>query len=131
MNHDAIVGEVQHRARLSSRGDAESAIRVTLETLADRIPQGTARHLADQLPTGIGYHLRHGILERIPLAEFLQRISEREGSDCSTAAFHARVVLTLLTEAVSPGVMTKVRNELPDRYGQLFLPVRGAGDSSH
>jgi uncharacterized protein (DUF2267 family) len=126
MNHDAIVGEVQHRAHLPSRGEAEAAIRATLETLADRIPQATAHHLADQLPREIGLHLRHGIVERLPLDEFYDRISEREGVDRSAAAFHAKVVLTLLAEAVSPGVMAKVRREVPDSFDSLFLPERGA-----
>ena len=126
MNHDAIVGEVQHRAHLPSRGEAEAAIRATLTTLADRIPQGTAHHLADQLPREIGLHLRHGIVERLPLDEFYDRISEREGVDRSTATFHARIVLTLLAEAVSPGVMLKVRREVPENFGSLFLPERGA-----
>jgi uncharacterized protein (DUF2267 family) len=126
MNHDAIVGEIQHRAHLPSRGDAEAAIRATLTTLADRIPQGTARHLADQLPGEIANHLRHGIVERLPLDEFCDRISEREGVDRSTATFHARIVLTLLAEAVSPGVMSKVRRELPHSFDSIFLPEKGA-----
>ena len=126
MNHDMIVGELQHRAHLPSREAAEAAIRATLTTLADRVPQATARHLADQLPREIGGHLRHGIVERLPLDEFYDRISEREGVDRSAAQFHARVVLTLIAEAVSPGVMTKIRHELPEGFSGLFLPERGA-----
>ena len=126
MKHDAIVGEVQHRAHLPSRGAAEAAIRATLSTLADRIPQATAHHLADQLPREIGNHLRGGIVERLSLDEFYDRMSEREAVDHSTATFHARVVLTLITEIVSPGVMAKVRSELPASFDPLLLPERGA-----
>lgn len=126
MNHDAIIGEIQHRAHLPSREAAETAVRATLTTLADRIPQGTAHHLADQLPHEIAFHLRHGIVERIPLDEFYDRLSRREGVDRSAATFHARVVLTLIAEFVSPGVMSKVRRELPATYSPLFLPERGA-----
>lgn len=125
MKQDAFVGEVQHRAHLGSRASAEAAIRATLTTLADRIPPATANHLADQLPRELGTHLRHGLLERLPLDEFYNRVSEREGVDRSAAVFHARVVLTLITEAVSPGVMSKIRRELPDNFGTLFLPERG------
>lgn len=32
MRHDEFIGEVQHRAKLPSRGDAERATRITLET---------------------------------------------------------------------------------------------------
>ncbi len=40
MQHDAFIGQVQARARLSSRGEAESATRATLETLGERMPEG-------------------------------------------------------------------------------------------
>ena len=130
MNHDAIVAEVRQRARLTTREAAEAAVRATLTTLADRIPPATAHHLADQLPRELAFHLRHGILERLPLDEFYDRLSKREGVDRSAAAFHARVVLTLIAEAVAPGVMSKVRRELPDSYNALFLPERGAATAA-
>jgi uncharacterized protein (DUF2267 family) len=127
MQHDAFVGQLQHRAHLGSRGEAEAAIRATLETLADRIPQATAHHLADQLPREIGESLRRGIPERFGLDEFVERIAARGKVDISTAAFHARLVLTLVAEAVSYGIMLKIRQELPDQFGTLFLPEHGAG----
>ncbi|MGM0669506.1 MAG: DUF2267 domain-containing protein, partial [Gemmatimonadota bacterium] len=53
MNYDDFVGEVQHRARLPSSGDAVKAIRSTLETLGRRLHGGEARDLAAQLPEEI------------------------------------------------------------------------------
>ena len=58
MKHDEFIGQVQHRARLSSRGEAERATRATLETLAERLSGGEAKDLASQLPSEIGEHLR-------------------------------------------------------------------------
>jgi uncharacterized protein (DUF2267 family) len=130
MQHDEFVGDVQHRAHLASRGAAEAAIRATLETLADRIPEATAHHLADQLPREIGNHLRRGKPERLSLEEFYGRVAARETVDLATAAFHARVVLTIVAEAVSPGVMHKVRGEVPSHYDPLFLPERGFAGSA-
>lgn len=49
MKHDEIIGQVQHRAHLSSRGDAEIATRATLETLAERLAGGEVNDLASQL----------------------------------------------------------------------------------
>ena len=126
MKHDEFVGEVQHRAQLASRGAAETAIRATLETLADRIPEATANHLADQLPREIGLHLRKGKPERLSLDEFYARVAARENGDIPTSVFHARVVLTMIAEAVSPGVMHKIRSEVPAAYDPLFLPEHGA-----
>jgi uncharacterized protein (DUF2267 family) len=50
MKHDAFIGQVQHHARLDSRGAAERATRATLETLAERLAGGEANDLAAQLP---------------------------------------------------------------------------------
>jgi uncharacterized protein (DUF2267 family) len=127
MKHDEFVGQLQHRTHLGSRGEAESAIRATLETLADRIPPATAHHLADQLPPEIGESLRRGLVERFGVDDFIERIAAREKLKVSTAAFHARVVLSLVSEVVSYGIMLKVRRELPEEFGTLFLPERGAG----
>lgn len=50
MQHDVFIGQVQQRAKLPSRGDAERATRAALETLGERIPSGFATNLAAQLP---------------------------------------------------------------------------------
>jgi uncharacterized protein (DUF2267 family) len=39
MQHDEFIGQVQNRAKLPSRGEAEGATRATLETLGERIPE--------------------------------------------------------------------------------------------
>jgi hypothetical protein len=39
MDHDHLIGQVQHRARLTSRGGAEVAVRATLQTLEERISE--------------------------------------------------------------------------------------------
>jgi uncharacterized protein (DUF2267 family) len=126
MKHDEFVGEIQHRTHLPSRGAAEAAIRATLETLADRIPEATARHLGDQLPHELGHFLRSGRPSRISLGEFYEHVAAREETDVATAAFHARVVITMMAETVSSGIMSKVRRELPKDYEPLLLPERGA-----
>ena len=127
MKHDEFVGQLQHRLHLASRGEAEAAIRATLETLADRIPQVTAHHLADQLPPEIGESLRHGTFDRFGVDDFIERSALREKVKPSISSFHVRVVLSLLAEVVSYGMMLKVRRELTEEFGMLFLPEHGAG----
>jgi hypothetical protein len=68
-----------------------------------------------------------GIVERFGVDDFIERVAAREKVKVSIAAFHARVVLSLLAEVVSYGIMLKVRRELPEEFGTLFLPERGAG----
>lgn len=123
MKHDEFIGQVQHRARLSSRGDAERATRATLETLAERLAGGEANDLASQLPREIGAHLLgawSGLGERFDLHEFFRRVSMREGVDYQQSVFHARAVIEVLKEAVSPGEIADVRAQLPAEFGPLF-----------
>ncbi len=123
MKHDEFIGQVQHRARLSSRGAAERATRATLETLAERLSGGEAKDLAAQLPPELGEHLQgqwSAIGERFSLEEFFRRVSLREETDLPSAIFHARAVIEVLGEAVSPGEMDDVLAQLPAEFDRLF-----------
>lgn len=126
MDYDEFVGQVQYRARLPSGGEAMRAIRATLETLADRLSGGEADDLAAQLPREIGEYLRREALgdlyqgERFGLNDFYQRVAEREKIPFLDAAFHARAVIEVVQQAVSPGEMDDVRAQLPKEYATLF-----------
>ncbi len=123
MKHDEFIGQVQHRARLSSRGAAERATRATLETLAERLAGGEAKDLAAQLPPELAEHLRGGwsaMGDRFSLDEFFRRVSQREGVDVPDAVFHARAVIEVLSAAVSRGEMDDVRAQLPAEFDRLF-----------
>jgi uncharacterized protein (DUF2267 family) len=126
MQHDEFVGQVQARARLADTGRAESAIRATLETLGERIPEGLAENLAAQLPREIGEHLRRtvafggtGTGERFDRNEFIRRVAERAGMDEPQAVFAARVVFELVDEATQGGIMQRVRDALPADLAEL------------
>jgi len=129
MDHDAFIGEVQNRAELPSRGAALSASRATLQTLGDRIQEGKATNLAAQLSDELGRYLEEhaDAPESFGFDEFIDRVAERDESianhgddDLSAAAFHARVVIDVLEEAVSGEQLDDLRDQLPDEYGQLF-----------
>lgn len=128
MQHDKLIGQVQARAKLSSRGEAERAVRATLETLGERLPEGLTDNLASVLPREIGEHLRRtellggiGTGERFDRNEFVTRISERSGAEPQQAAYQARVVFEVLEEASSGGLMDKVRHALPEDVRTLTL----------
>jgi len=126
MKHDEFIGQVQHRARLSSRGDAERATRATLETLGERLAGGEPKDLASQLPPELGRHVLEGLAgigEPFSLDEFYRRVSLREGVDLPKAAFHARMVISVLQEAVSQGEIDDVRSQLPPEYDRLVEPT--------
>ncbi|MEC4811784.1 MAG: DUF2267 domain-containing protein [Scytonema sp. PMC 1069.18] len=128
MQHDEFIGQVQHRARLSSRGDAEVATRATLETLAERLAGNEPLHAAAQLPKGIAAYLEHeyaGAGASLSLNEFFQRVSLREGVEAPQAVYHARVVMEVLGEALSSGEINDIRSQLPPDYNPLFAGSQG------
>ena len=123
MKYDEFIGQVRHRAGLSSHDEAERATRATLETLAERLVGGEAHDLASQLPPELAHSLQlpdAGIGAKLTLDEFFELVSEREGVDLPAAASHARVVIGVLTEAVSQGEIKDVRVQLPAAFAQLF-----------
>lgn len=134
MQHDEFIGQVQARARVPSRGDAERATRSTPETLGERLPEGLVDNLAAQLPVEIGEHLRRTITlggqgtgERFDRAEFVRRVSERSGADEPLALFQARAVLEVVTAAVQPGIVNRVKGSLPPDLAELVE----AGSTGH
>lgn len=123
MQFDEFVGEVQHRARFGTQGDAMRAIYATLETLGERLYGDEADDLAAQLPPALGAYLRLARRqESFDLDEFFERIAEREGAgiDLPQATFHARTVISVLEDAVTPGEMADVRTQLPEEWDPLF-----------
>lgn len=130
MKYDEFVGQVQHYARLGSRGDAVTAIRATLQTLSERLSGGEAKDAASQLPREIGIYLRNsleGISQKFPLQEFYLRVSLRENVPLPKAIHHARAVMAVLRHAVSKGEMDDIQAQLPAEFSGLFdLEPEGA-----
>lgn len=124
MQHDEFIGHVQHRARMSSRGDAESATRATLEILAGRLAGGAADNLASQLPQAIGDYLRNAedteIAKEMSLDDFFGRVSEKTGVDLPKSVHHTRCVISVLQDAVSEGQIEKIKDQFPSDWDRLF-----------
>jgi uncharacterized protein (DUF2267 family) len=135
VKHDEFIGQVQARARLDSRGAAETATRATLETLAERIPSELASSFAAELPREIGEHLRRVAAgadlpvqgERFDRREFIARVADRSGADEPKAAHEVRAVMEVVGEAISEGALNKVLASLPeDVTGLLTAGSKGA-----
>ena len=125
--HD-FLGQVQHRAQLRDFDSALRASRATLETLAERMSGNEPDQLGAQLPHELAEFLHHegsGGGERFDSNEFLKRVSEREGVDLPVSVYHVRAVLEVLREAVSPGEIRDVLDQLPDDYRRLFEGSHG------
>jgi len=121
MQYDDFVGCVQQRARIDSQEEAVRAIYATLETLGERLGGNTPNHLAAQLPPVLGHYFEvPDTTERFSLDEFFRRVAEREQVDLSIANHHARAVISVLAEAISPGELADALGQLPEEFRELF-----------
>jgi len=130
MRYEEFTGQVQARAGLGSRQAAERVVRATLETVAERIPDGVAAHLAAQLPEEAADPLARVVAadetsphrraesrtrgEPFGLSVFAGRIAWRARVPEDTALREASAVLEVLDAAVAPELMRKLEDVLPD-----------------
>ncbi|MGW8377376.1 DUF2267 domain-containing protein [Streptomyces sp. ODS28] len=140
MRYEELTGRIQERAGLPDRQAAERALRATLETLAERVPDGVADHLAAQLPAEAGDTLRrvvaahesaplrraesrdHG--ERFGLTSFAGRVAWRAATTDDQAIRDAAAVLEVLDAAVAPELMDKLGGVLPQDIRELLPSTR-------
>jgi uncharacterized protein (DUF2267 family) len=81
-----------------------------LEIMVERLTSGAARDLAAQLPREIGVYLAsQKPTERFEVDEFFQTRQRARKSRSPASVFHARAVVEVLGEALSPGEMADVR----------------------
>jgi uncharacterized protein (DUF2267 family) len=121
MKYNELLGQVQHRGRMSSRREAERAVEATLSTLSARLAGGAAENLAAQLPPEAQEYLQGGErAEELSVGEFLASVGQRAGIDDADSAWQTRVVLEVLQEAVSAGTLDKLRAQLPEEFDALF-----------
>ncbi len=135
MNFDEFTGQVQHRLELAATGEAVRAIRATLMTLGQRLPEGNAADLAASLPVEIKWYpvgavSDHG--QRFDWSEFVTQVSEIEGVDHSDAAYHAQVIMDLVASAVPESDIQDLRAQLPEgeneeNWQKLFTIVDAGG----
>lgn len=59
-------------------------------------------------------------MQRFSLADFFDRVTEKEDVDKPVAVQHARAVINVLQEAVSGGEIDGLRAQLPEEWDPLF-----------
>lgn len=117
MDFDEFTGEVQHRLELPGTGETLRAIRATLLPLGQRLPAGNAEDFAASLPMEIKWYMTgavHDHGQRFDWAEYVDRVSEIEGSEPTDAAYHARVIIDLAHSVVPASDFQQLRDSLPE-----------------
>jgi uncharacterized protein (DUF2267 family) len=132
MKYEKFIEEVQKHAHLASEDEVKRATRAALETLAECLSRDERFGAAAQLPRGLALYLEQPFLgpgnqpapsqkRGFPLDEFYQRMSLREGVPVETAREHARVVMGVLSDAVSRGELEDIHRQLPIEYYYAFF----------
>lgn len=135
MDFDEFTGQVQHRLELPGTGETLRAIRATLMTLGQRIPEGNAEDFAASLPIEIKWYMTGAVHEhgqRFDWSEFVERVSEIETADPPEAAYHARVIIDLVQTTVPESDFQQLRDQLPEseddeNWRKLFELVDAGG----
>jgi len=131
MKYEEFIEQVQKRAYLASKIEAERATRAALETLAESLSKEERYDAASQLPRGLALYLEQPFLgtwhqpapsnkRPFSLEEFFQRMSIREDVPPPTARQHARAVMSVLFDALSRGEFEDIRRQLPVEYYYEF-----------
>lgn len=125
MKAQEFIKEVMRRANLSSRAEAQDAVRATLETLSEHLTPGEVENFSAQLPSELAVYMNQpyigGIAERFSLDDFFLRVSRREGVGLQEAMQHAHIVAALLGEVVSVGQLEHLIAQLPSDIASLFM----------
>lgn len=120
MDDREFFRKVAEQAVLSVE-EAADLSRATLQTLADRLSNGEARHLAEQLPDGLPEYLpKRDRIDRFGLAELLRRVSKHTGLNARETEAGVRAVLTTLNRTVDKDVFDHVKAQLPGEFRTMI-----------
>jgi uncharacterized protein (DUF2267 family) len=120
MQFEEFVHEVADRAGMS-RDDAESLVRATLRTLAERLSGGEAEDLRAQLPRQLQAELipPQEEAQGFGVEEFVQKVAGRSGIDEADAGAGVIAVLSVIRDAVTPGEFGDVLAQLGRDFAEL------------
>lgn len=121
MKEDEFIGRVQERLD-DTPEHAEEAARVTLEVLGQRLPEREAKNLGEQLPPSLADCLRQTASQdgSFPVDQFFSRVAELSDTSLDEATGRAKAVLGVLQDAISPGELVDLFDQLPDDYDDLL-----------
>ena len=113
-----LLGGNEHKP---TAAEAEKAIAVTLQTLAECLNPEQAQKLASHLPTTINQPLL--LLTQRPLTtlpKFFLLVAQREKMPLAFAIHHTRTVIAILQKAVPLPIIEEIRSHLPPDFDVLF-----------
>jgi len=125
MQYEQLIMEIQDETGLTSRTEADEALRATLEAIGAGIPEDLADELAAQLPDEIARCPRPpalvaaGATGMINRREFVHRIAEACHLNDDQAAQIIPAMFAVIDHASGGMITTEVRDALPAEMRSL------------
>src|SRR5690348_7152792 len=125
MQYEQLITQIQNETGLTSRDDADEALRATLEGIAAGIPEDLADELAAQLPDEIARCLQPpalvaaGTTGQMNRRDFVHRIAEACHLNDDQAAQIIPAVFSAIDRATGGMITTEVRDALPAELRSL------------
>ncbi|EPX59879.1 hypothetical protein D187_002623 [Cystobacter fuscus DSM 2262] len=122
MNEELLSDVAEHTGQAGTQ-EAEHTVHTVLEVLSERLSWPVIEAVADDLPGSLTAGMREGVdRQDFNLAEFQARVADRMRVPLGRAVELTGVVCRFLAEALSPGTLHRLREELPEPMGALFSP---------
>ena len=125
MEYEEIIEAIGREAADLPPDVAERAAQAVLQTLAERLPRGEARHILIELPAELKpWVYTETDAEGFGIDEFLERVAKREGTDIETALRHARAVFAALGRALDADAVAHLAASLPQTFEPLVAEAQ-------
>jgi uncharacterized protein (DUF2267 family) len=129
MRADEFVTHVQLEANCASYNEAYNLTKAVIETLGERLYKTERNKLAAELPKELKEFLMQKKqdlessrenMNRFWVQEFYNRVSNRAEISYEKAVRQTKAVISIMSEAVSEGVLKEVLDSLPKEYIKIF-----------
>ncbi|KMQ51187.1 hypothetical protein CHISP_1893 [Chitinispirillum alkaliphilum] len=121
MDYEKFTDRVKRELKLKTAQEAKLAVEATLSTLGERLNGADVHALGAQLPGELkGYLSERSNVEGFNLEEYYNRVASRTGLSYSAGVNQARVVASVLRDAITRGTLEKILEHLPGEYRELF-----------
>ena len=125
MEYEEIIEAIGREAADLPPDVAKRAAQAVLQTLAERLPRGEARHILAELPAELKpWVYTEADAEGFGIDEFLERVAGREGTDIETALRHARAVFAALGRALDADAVAHLAASLPQTFEPLVAEAQ-------
>jgi uncharacterized protein (DUF2267 family) len=125
MEYEEIVAVVRQASGGIGSEAADRALQATLQTLAERLSRGEARHIVPELPAELKpWIYTETDAEAFDIDEFLVKVAKREETDVETALRHARAVFFALGDALSAEAVAHLAASLPQTFDPLVAEAQ-------